>query len=103
MEGKRVKAISWIFTFIMLCIPVVNVIYCLGLALGISQYKSKVSYARAQIILIILAIIAFIIYLAVIYIQTNQTFKFDEFGKYLQDYFQTLIEQYKQKIPQFNQ
>lgn len=103
MEGKRVKAISWIFTFIMLCIPVVNVIYCLGLALGISQYKSKVSYARAQIIVVLFAIIGFIIWLAIMYIQVNQSFKFDEFAKYLQEYFQQIIEQYKQQIPQFNQ
>lgn len=100
---KRVSAWSWIFTFILLCIPVVGVVYCLGLALGISQYKSKVSYARAQIILVLLGIIGFIVYLGAIFAQVKGSFKFDEFAQYLQEYFQQLIEGLKQQVPQLNQ
>ncbi len=97
---KRVTAGSWILTFILLAIPGLDLIYLLGLAIGISSYKSKVSYARAILILMILGIIGYIIYLAVMFSIANNGLDFKAFGEYLQAYGNSWVEYFKGLLEQ---
>ena len=48
---SRVPIFSWIFTFIVLAIPLVNIIYCIVLVFGGSKYESKISFFRALLII----------------------------------------------------
>jgi len=50
-ENKPVSVGEWIVTFILLAIPVVNIIMLLVWALGGGAHPSKKSYAQATLIL----------------------------------------------------
>jgi hypothetical protein len=50
-ENKPVTIGDWIITFILLAIPVINVIMLLVWALGSSAHPSKKTYAQAVLIL----------------------------------------------------
>lgn len=47
VHDEVVGVLDWIVTFILLAIPIINVIYFIGLALGISNKHSKVNWVRA--------------------------------------------------------
>lgn len=56
METRRVPVFSWVLTFILLAIPLVNVIYFIVLLFGGSKYKSKVTFIRAILVTIALGV-----------------------------------------------
>lgn len=41
---------SWLFTAVMLCIPIVDLIYLVCLALGKTKHPEKVNYAKAMLL-----------------------------------------------------
>ena len=56
MQEEKVPVFSWIFTFIVLAIPLVNVIYFIALLFGGSKYDSKVSFIRATFVFSLIAL-----------------------------------------------
>lgn len=60
-SDSKVPVFSWIFTFIVLAIPVVNIIYFFVLLFGGSKYDSKVSFIRAMFILSLIAVVLLIV------------------------------------------
>lgn len=47
---------TWIFSIILMSIPLVNLIYYIILLCGGSQYKAKVNLARATFVLLLIGI-----------------------------------------------
>lgn len=105
MEIKKVSVKSWIFTHIICIIPVVNIIYMLGMVLGISKYKSKVTYFRSLLLLTIILIIIYLLVLIFLYWKNNGSFDFNNFFTELKDkfieYWNNIVEYYKNLINQF--
>ena len=56
MHDEKVPVLSWVFTFIVLAIPIVNVIYVIALLFGGSKYDSKVSFVRAIFLMAVIVI-----------------------------------------------
>lgn len=88
-EKERVPVWSWIFTFIVLAIPIVNVVYFIVLLFGGSKYDSKVTFIRAQFFVVLIAI-GLLLVIGLL--------AFDEIMELLQpllDYIQAYIDQFK--------
>lgn len=61
-ENKPVSIGDWIITFILLAIPVVNLIMLLVWALGSSAHPSKKTYAQAILLIAVAAGVLAIIF-----------------------------------------
>ena len=57
MHDEKVPVISWVFTFIVLAIPIINIIYLIALLFGGSKYDSKVSFVRALFLTSVIVIV----------------------------------------------
>ena len=107
MEDKKVSIKSWIFTHIMCIIPVVNIIYIIGMLLGISSYKSKVTYFRSFFVILLIIILVYIIMLGVAYYQNTHTFDFKDFFTQIKNmiinWYDQAVEYFKNFFDQFKQ
>lgn len=105
MEIKKVSVKSWIFTHIICIIPIVNIIYMLGMVLGISKYKSKVTYFRSLLLLTIIVIIIYLLVRGFLYWKNYGSFDFSGYFTELKDecinYWNNIVEYYKNFINQF--
>lgn len=61
-EKDRVSVWSWIFTFIVLAIPIVNIIYFIVLLFGGSKYESKVTFIRAIFLTSLIGIVLLVVF-----------------------------------------
>jgi hypothetical protein len=51
-DDEPVSVERWLITFLILCVPVVNVIVCASWAMGGSEHESHISFAKAWLIFI---------------------------------------------------
>lgn len=57
-DGEKPMSVGgWILTFILLCLPIIDIILTIVWACGKSKYKSKVTFARALLIVLLAAAI----------------------------------------------
>lgn len=56
-ENKPVSVVDWIITFVLLAIPIVNLVMLFVWALGASTHPSKKTYAQAVLIVGVVGIV----------------------------------------------
>jgi len=100
MENSRtVKTHSWLFSFLMLIIPGINIIYLISLALGLSHYDSKISLARALIVVLLVIIVCHFGFI-VIKLSINGS-TFETLGQGIKEYYINIYNNLVESIKSF--